>query len=133
MKKIRLLLASLLMFAGMSAPMLAPVAVHADSLSSVREGVKATCNETTGCDDTTESGAKNQLGVVLQKIINFISFVVGIIAVVMIIIGGLRYIVSGGDSSGVSNAKNSILFAIVGLVVVLFAQVIVRVVVNSLG
>jgi hypothetical protein len=44
----------------------------------------------------------------------------------MVIIGGFRYIVSNGDSNGVSGAKNTILYAIVGLVIVLFAQVIVR-------
>lgn len=134
MKKIRTIFAAILMFVTMSAPVLAPVAVHAadDPLGSVREGVKATCTGA-NCDDQTESGAKGQLGDVLKKIINFVSFIVGIIAVIMIIIGGLKYIVSGGESAGVTSAKNSILFAIVGLVVVLFAQIIVRVVVNSLG
>ena len=55
--------------------------------------------------------------------------VVGIAAVVMIIIGGLRYVTSNGDSGQVGNAKNTILYAVVGLVVVALAQVIVRFVV----
>jgi hypothetical protein len=54
----------------------------------------------------------------------------------MIIIGGLKYITSGGDSSNVTGAKNTILYAVVGLVVVAMAQFIVRFVltkVNSTG
>lgn len=62
----------------------------------------------------------------IKRIINIFSVVVGAVSVIMIIIGGFRYIISGGDSSGVSGAKNTILYAIVGLVIVLFAQVIVR-------
>ena len=50
----------------------------------------------------------------------------------MIIIGGLRYITSNGDSGNVTNAKNTILYAIVGLVIVALAQLIVRFVVQRL-
>lgn len=62
----------------------------------------------------------------VRRIINIFSIVVGAVSVIMIIIGGFRYIISGGDSSGVSNAKNTILYAVVGLVIVLFAQIIIR-------
>ena len=61
-----------------------------------------------------------------KRIVNIFSLVVGVVSVVMIIIGGFRYIVSNGDSNAVTGAKNSILYAVVGLVIVLFAQVIVR-------
>jgi TRAP-type C4-dicarboxylate transport system permease small subunit len=49
----------------------------------------------------------------------------------MIIIGGFRYIVSGGDQTSVTAAKNTIMYAIIGLVVVLFSQVIVRFVLTN--
>ncbi len=77
----------------------------------------------TGCDTATAGGGVNQ---VLSRVINIFSLVVGLVAVVMIIIGGFRYIVSGGESSSVSGAKNAILFAIVGLVIVALAQLIVH-------
>ncbi len=48
----------------------------------------------------------------------------------MIIINGLRFITSGGDSNAVSSAKKGILYAIVGLVIVALAQFIVRFVLN---
>jgi uncharacterized membrane protein len=62
----------------------------------------------------------------LRRIINIFSWIVGVIAVIMIIVGGLKYITSGGDSSNVSSAKNTILYALVGLVIVALAQFIVR-------
>jgi cytochrome bd-type quinol oxidase subunit 2 len=70
---------------------------------------------------------------ILRQIVNIFSVIVGIVAVFMIIVGGLRYITSGGDSSKVNSAKNTILYAIIGLVVVALAQVIVGFVVQRLG
>jgi Type IV secretion system pilin len=72
---------------------------------------------------TTGAGSVNSL---LTTTINIFSLVVGIIAVIMLIFGGLKYITSGGDSSKVGTAKNTIVFAIVGLVIVALAQVIVQ-------
>jgi len=51
----------------------------------------------------------------------------------MIIIGGLRYITSGGDSNNVTGAKNTILYAIVGIVIVVAAQAIVSFILNRLS
>lgn len=81
---------------------------------------------TGGCDATAATPINN----LLKNIIDVFSLVVGIIAVIMIIVGGFRYIVSGGESSSVSGAKNAILFAIVGLVIVALAQVIVHFVID---
>lgn len=66
----------------------------------------------------------------LQTVVNILSVIVGIIAVIMIVVGGFRYITSGGESSNVSAAKNAIIYAIVGLIIVALAQAIVRFVVN---
>lgn len=62
----------------------------------------------------------------LRKIVNIISILVGVVAVIMIIFGGFRYIVSGGSAEKVTAAKNTILYGIVGLIIVALAQVIVR-------
>lgn len=66
---------------------------------------------------------------IIKNVIDIVSLIVGVAAVVMIIIGGLRYVTSNGDSGQVGNAKNTILYAVVGLVVVALAQVIVKFVV----
>jgi hypothetical protein len=67
----------------------------------------------------------------LEKIINIFTVVVGVIAVVMIIVGGLRYITSGGEASKVGGAKTTIIYALIGLVVVALAQVVVHFVLNQ--
>jgi hypothetical protein len=62
----------------------------------------------------------------IKNVINIFSLVVGIVAVIMIIVAGFRYITSGGNDGNVSTAKNTILYAVIGLIVVALAQIIVR-------
>ena len=68
---------------------------------------------------------------VVAGIINVLSVIIGIAAVIMIILAGFKYITSGGDPSGVKGAKDSLIYAIVGLVVVAMAQTIVRFVLHA--
>jgi hypothetical protein len=70
--------------------------------------------------------ANEKLNRIISEIINFFSVIIGVIAVLMIIVGGFRYIISGGDTGNVTSAKNTILYAIIGLIIVVFAQVIVK-------
>lgn len=77
------------------------------------------------CTDNA-SGTEERVNSLITKIINIFSVIVGIVAVVMIIWGGLKYITSGGDSGNVTGAKNTILYAIIGLIIVALAQFIVR-------
>lgn len=103
---------------------------------SVCQGVLGTqdvnVNTSVTAADCKENGSQT-FNNVIRRIINIFSIVVGAVSVIMIIIGGFRYIISGGDSTGVSGAKNTILYALVGLVIVLFAQVLVRFVVANLS
>lgn len=75
---------------------------------------------------TLQGGSNDGLNDLIAKIINIISVIVAVVAVVMIIFGGFKYITSGGDSGNVTGAKNTILYAIIGLVVVALAQFIVK-------
>lgn len=75
-----------------------------------------------GCNNTDNSGFQN----ILTNVVNIFSAVVGVIAVVMIIVGGLKYITSGGDSNNISGAKNTIVYALIGIIVVALAQIIVH-------
>lgn len=67
---------------------------------------------------------------ILEDIAKFLIFLVGAISVIAIIVGGLRYVTSGGNSSQVSSAKDTILYAVVGLVVAMAAFGIVEFVVK---
>lgn len=92
-----------------------------------KDGYNRSC---TNPNDGTGDPTDNVEGTI-QSIVNLISVIIGIVAVIMIIIGGLRYVTSGGDSGKVSNAKNTIIYAIVGLIVVALAQVIVKFVISE--
>lgn len=59
-------------------------------------------------------------------IVNTLLFIVGIVSVIVIIIGGIMYTVSGGDTAGVTKAKNTILYAVIGLTVAFMAYAIVN-------
>ena len=69
---------------------------------------------------------------VFRQVTNTILYIVGIIAVIMLIIGGIKYVVSGGDSKKVTDAKNTVLYAIIGLVIAVLAFAIVNFVINAL-
>lgn len=68
-----------------------------------------------------------------KKVSNILIFLVGAVSVIMLIIGGFRYVVSGGDSSGVESAKNTILYAIVGIVVSFLSYAAVSFVINGIS
>ena len=80
------------------------------------------------CD---QGDAKGKVDKAVAVAIDTFSWIVGVASVIMIIVGGFKYVTSSGDSNSVNSAKNTILYALVGLVVVALAQVIVRFVLNK--
>ena len=108
-------------------PLLTPAVAHAQNTSpNIQNGLNTgTCLNTTSPDCEVGNG-EEAVNNIITTVINIFSLVVGVVSVIMIIVGGLKYITSGGDSGNVSGAKNTILYAIVGLVIVALAQVIVR-------
>ena len=68
-----------------------------------------------GCLFGTETGCSGNG--IFKTITDVLLFIIGAISVIMLIVGGIRYTVSGGDQSAVTSAKNTILYAIVGIVV----------------
>jgi hypothetical protein len=62
----------------------------------------------------------------ISTIVNILSLVVGAIAVIMIIVSGFRYITSGGDSGRVGNAKNTLIYALIGVAIAALAQFLVH-------
>jgi len=139
LKKIKDVLMTLGVFSILAVPVLAPAAVSADIAGQLCAGSNAgdtnsTINingngDTSGCSDQTGNGSSVQR--ILKLIINVFSIIVGFVAVIMIIVGGVKYITSGGDSGNISGAKNTIVYAIVGLIIVALAQVIVHFVLNQ--
>lgn len=65
--------------------------------------------------------------------INTVIFIVGALSVIMVIIGGLRYVLSGGDAAGLKSAKETIIYALVGLIISLLSFAVVGFVINQIG
>lgn len=87
----------------------------------------------TVCDDARNSG--NPLwgsGSIAEIVVNILSLIIGVAAVIVIIIAGIQYMLSTGDPTKVNNAKNAILYALVGLVVAVLARFLVNFVVSRL-
>jgi hypothetical protein len=83
-----------------------------------------------GVDDTGGSSGSINLTETIQNVIGVMLFAVGVISVIMIVVGGIRYAVSGGDANATKSARDTILYAIVGLIVSLVAWGIVNFVIS---
>jgi hypothetical protein len=120
-------------------PAVAPVAVfaatapdngaaatgNADIQGNLQCGTTLTVESQGGCTQDINTGTQT-ISDTIKKIVNIFSAIIGIVAVIMIIYGGFKYISSGGDSGNVTSAKNTIIYAVIGLIIVAMAQFIVQ-------
>lgn len=77
----------------------------------------------TGACTTADTTSVDKL---IGTVINILSWLVGVISVIMIIFAGFQYVTSGGDTSKTTSAKNTLIYALIGVVIVAFAQTLVR-------
>jgi hypothetical protein len=90
-------------------------------------------SSTTSGKEICGATSKDDFATIMTNIINTILIVLGIIAVIMIIIGGIRYTTSNGDSNQIKGAKDTILYAVIGIIVAIMAYAIVNFVLARLG
>ncbi len=83
------------------------------------------CPQGLKCDSTTRS-----LPDLIQFVINIILSITALIALLFLIIGGFWYITSAGNEETAEKGKNTVINAIIGLVIIALSYVIVRVVIN---
>lgn len=122
MKKIRMLLAgAVVAIAGLFAAPAMAVTCPAGSLNDSAD-TYAQCN----LPNKDESGKETNLFQTIQTIINWILAVLGLVAVIMVIIGGFTYMTSQGDPGKTKKAKDTILYGIIGLIIALLAFAIVN-------
>ena len=114
----------------------APLAnVQAVGLNEVKKNTQEGQCEVSGADaaacksDNTGIGNLTSL---FRTIVNILLFLVGSLAVIMLVIGGLRYVTSNGDQNAVTSAKNTILYSIIGIVVAFLAYAAVNFVITQL-
>ena len=111
-----------LMIIGYNPALVAADTSTAGAAADVCTGIGAANGTGTGCANDGTSSVDG----VLKTVIDILSIIVGIAAVIMLIVAGLRFVVSGGESSNVASAKNSVIYVIVGIVLVALAQIIVH-------
>jgi Type IV secretion system pilin len=91
-------------------------------------------SNTVVCQDVKNNSGKNKNPIIdtLKAVLNILALLIGIAAVVTIIIGGIKFILSSGDPSGIKSARETIIYALVGVVVAVFARAVVAFVLNKL-
>ncbi|MEI6850961.1 MAG: pilin [Candidatus Saccharibacteria bacterium] len=127
-KSIRVILAGLLIVPVMALgiSLVSPSVQYVSAQSSIKDGASAA--KGTDTPDTLFGGD----GSVFNNIANAALYVIGAISVLMLIYGGIRYTISGGDTGAVTKAKDTILYAVIGIVVALMAYAIVNFVLGQL-
>lgn len=122
MKRLLLSFTALLMLTGSTL-----VAVPTPALAA-SASTNSACKALTELNPDQDCGSnpKGSVNSLVSNVVNLLSLFVGIVAVVMIIVGGIKYVTSGGDSAKVTSAKNTLVYAVIGLVVAALAQFIVH-------
>ena len=112
------------------------VPVLALGISAVAGSVDVSAQILNGLNSVNTGDGPTNLtgeGGVFTTIVNVLLFIIGAVSVIMLIYGGIRYTTSGGNANSVTAAKNTIMYAIVGLVIAIFAFAIVNFVVDQLN
>ena len=126
MKKVSVILASLLALPVMAFGVTTLMADSASAQLDLESGINS-AKGTGAPDNVTEDDG------LIKKVVNLLLWAIGIVSVIMIIIGGIRYATSNGDSNNVTAAKNTIMYAVIGLVIAIFAYAIVNFVLTQIG
>lgn len=128
MKYLRMFVVTILLagvvFAASPATAVLAAASSNDEICQTINGISpdgGTCNNPSG-------SSVNQL---ITIAINMLSVVAGVVAVIMLIVSGFKYVTSRGDANQISSAKQSLIYAIVGMVVVALSQIIVKFVLSE--
>ncbi|HSX30402.1 MAG TPA: hypothetical protein VLE99_00590 [Candidatus Saccharimonadales bacterium] len=125
MRHIRRLFAAALLVFSLGLGLAPALPVYADASTT------AACDAISNNNGCTSTGPS--IDHIIKVVINIFSFVIGIIAIIMIMTSGFRYVTAGGDSNKLGAAKSTLIYAIVGLVIAGFAQIIVQFVLNKIS
>ncbi len=119
---------------------LIPITVHASPYNAFCSNGQISPNSGRGlaganalCKDNPSSNPLYGPSGIIDKVINIVTIVAGVAAIIMIIIAGLQFVLANGDSKRVESARNTIIFTVVGLVVIVLARFIIEFVVSKIG
>jgi hypothetical protein len=132
MKQIKIVLISILIMLGGLVPLTpalalaSPLSVAGDSLKQDACAGLDQVSAAQGCD-TGGSGIND----FVASVVNILSLIVGMAAVIMIIVAGLKFVTANGDSSRVASARNTLIYALIGIAIAALAQVLVHFVLSA--
>ena len=107
--------------------MLMPASIEAQNATEVCEQIKKVDPAAT-CDP---AGSQSAFSNTAKKIVGIMSYAVGVISIIVILVGAIMYGVSAGDPQKTKRAKDAILYAVIGIVVAVLGQAIVRFVISG--
>ncbi len=119
-----LLALSVLSFANAHALSGRPIQVLADSTGDA-------CNGLSQLGGTTCGNGQSSLDKVVNGVVIIISYIAGVIAIIMIIVSGIRFTTSGGDSAKAAGAKTALAYALIGIAIAALAQFFVQFVLDK--
>jgi hypothetical protein len=99
---------------------------------SISNFASTSCTASSSCSQAQQGATEldNGSGLSLTQIIgtsiNILAWIIGVVAVIMVIFGGFRFVTSTGDSNSVASARSTIVYALIGLMVAVFAQIILH-------
>lgn len=120
---------SLVLAISFSLSSITALAIECNPPRTPAEAAQCGANEGAGVPGAANPG--KTIDNTIENIVNLISIIVGIVAVIMIIYAGFRYITSAGNQESIKSAKSTLLYAVVGLVIVALAQIIVAFVLDQ--
>jgi hypothetical protein len=130
------LLTMCLMAAPLSATAVSPpvsVAAYSTFSGCDAKADPQTANATACTDQNPSTDPISGSGGILLHATQIISYIAGAAAIILLILGGIRYITSGGDASNVKSAKDTVLYALIGIAIVVIAQTLIAFVLDKLS
>ncbi len=131
MNKIKRIISSSIVLLGLIVtPIAVPTVTYAAAIDAQQQVCEGSGGKWAGGTCTGNSKQDN-LTPIITTIVNVLIFIVATLAVIMIIVGALRYVTSAGNATSVKSAKDTILYSVVGLVIAILAYAIVNFVIKA--
>ncbi|HYH75068.1 MAG TPA: pilin [Candidatus Saccharimonadales bacterium] len=125
-------LKKLLLIGFMAGLTMLPVFAGVTNVASAAANAKQEICEGLGGSGSCTVSGQPSINATIKKIIDIFSAIAGIAAVIMIIVAGFRFITANGDSGTVSSARKTVMYAVVGLIVVALSQTLVKFVIDKI-
>ncbi len=131
LNKVKLFIIGALSLIFIALPAAPTAALDCTNVTTTQQALQCGTNGANGGSSQTPDQATSHFNSIIRTILNILSATVGILAVVMIIVAGVRFTTSGGSAEKVKSAKSALMYAIIGLAIAALAKIIVQFVLNK--